>query len=95
MLFRSRGIASTRLLEEVLRRIESAGYHPRSVDLTIVAARPRLGAHLDPIRDAIADLLRLDRGSVNVKASSGNLDGAEGAGRSISALVIATVEGVR
>jgi 2-C-methyl-D-erythritol 4-phosphate cytidylyltransferase/2-C-methyl-D-erythritol 2,4-cyclodiphosphate synthase len=90
-----RGIASTRLLEEVIRRIESAGYRPRSVDLTIVAARPRLGAHLDPIRDAIADLLRLDRGSVNVKASSGNLDGAEGAGRSISALVIATVEALR
>jgi 2-C-methyl-D-erythritol 4-phosphate cytidylyltransferase/2-C-methyl-D-erythritol 2,4-cyclodiphosphate synthase len=90
-----RGIASTRLLEEVIRRIERAGYRPRSVDLTIVAARPRLGDHLDPIRDAIADLLRLDRGSVNVKASSGNLDGAEGAGRSISALVIATVEALR
>ncbi|MEA2629857.1 MAG: 2-C-methyl-D-erythritol 4-phosphate cytidylyltransferase, partial [Chloroflexota bacterium] len=90
-----RGIASTRLLEQVLRRIETAGYRPRSVDLTIVAARPRLGAHLDPIRDAIADLLRLDRGSINVKASSGNLDGAEGAGRSISALVVATVEALR
>jgi 2-C-methyl-D-erythritol 4-phosphate cytidylyltransferase / 2-C-methyl-D-erythritol 2,4-cyclodiphosphate synthase len=90
-----RGVASTVLLEEVLGRVEAAGYRPRSIDLTIVAARPRLGAHLDPIRDAIADRLGLERGAVNVKASSGNLDGAEGAGRSISALVIATVEGVR
>jgi len=38
--------------------------------------------------------LGLDPTAVNVKASSGNLDGAEGAGRSISALAIATVEAV-
>ena len=38
------------------------------------------------MRDRIADLLGLDRAAVNVKASTGNLDGAEGAGRSISAL---------
>ena len=47
------------------------------------------------MRDAIADLLGLDPAAVNVKASSGNLDGAEGAGRSISALVVATVEVLR
>ena len=68
-----------------------AGWYPASVDLTVVAARPRLGAHLDPMRDAIAALLGLEPSAVNVKASSGNLDGAEGAGRSISALVIASV----
>jgi 2-C-methyl-D-erythritol 4-phosphate cytidylyltransferase/2-C-methyl-D-erythritol 2,4-cyclodiphosphate synthase len=65
------------------------------VDLTIVAARPRLGAHLDLMRAAIADLLELDRATVNVKASTGNLDGPEGAGRSISVLAIATVEAAR
>ena len=68
-----------------------AGDRPR-VDLTIVAARPRLGAHLDPMREAIAGLLGLDPDAVNVKASTGNLDGAEGAGRGISALVVATLE---
>jgi 2C-methyl-D-erythritol 2,4-cyclodiphosphate synthase len=44
------------------------------------------------MRSAIARLLDLEPGAVNVKASSGNLDGAEGAGRSISALAIATIE---
>ena len=43
------------------------------------------------MRDAIAALLRLDSEAVNVKASSGNLDGSEGAGRGISALAVATV----
>lgn len=88
------GIASAELVAEVRRRVEAAGWRPATVDLTIVAARPRLASHLDPMRDAIAELLDVDRSAVNVKASTGNLDGSEGAGRSISALAIATVESV-
>ena len=86
-----RGIASTELLAEVRGRVEAAGWRPAAVDLTIVAARPRLAEHLEPMRDAIAALVGLDRDAVNVKASSGNLDGSEGAGRGISALVVATL----
>jgi 2-C-methyl-D-erythritol 4-phosphate cytidylyltransferase/2-C-methyl-D-erythritol 2,4-cyclodiphosphate synthase len=90
-----RGITSTRLLDEVRGRVETAGWRPATVDLTIIAARPRLGDHLDAIRASIARLLDVELDAVNVKASSGNLDGPEGAGRSISALVIATVEVAR
>ena len=39
------------LLDEVRRRVAAAGWRPASVDLTIVAARPRLAAHLDAMRD--------------------------------------------
>ncbi len=89
------GIESTALVAEVRRRVEAAGWRPATVDLTIIAARPRLAAHAEPMRDAIAGLLGVDPSAVNVKASTGNLDGAEGAGRSISALAIATVEAIR
>jgi 2C-methyl-D-erythritol 2,4-cyclodiphosphate synthase len=44
------------------------------------------------LRDAIAGLLDLPSGVVNIKASTGNLDGTEGAGRGMSALVVATIE---
>lgn len=88
------GIASAELLRDVRRRLAANGWRPRSVDLTITAGRPRLGAHLDAMRTAIAGLLELDAGAVNVKASSGNLGGPEGAGRTISALAIAMVEAV-
>jgi 2-C-methyl-D-erythritol 2,4-cyclodiphosphate synthase len=89
------GIASKRLLDEVRRRLDATGWRAASVDLTVIAARPRLSDHLDAMRAAIATLLDLEPAAVNVKASSGNLDGAEGGGRSISALVIATVEASR
>jgi 2-C-methyl-D-erythritol 4-phosphate cytidylyltransferase/2-C-methyl-D-erythritol 2,4-cyclodiphosphate synthase len=86
------GIDSAELVAEVRRRVETAGWRPATIDLTIVGARPRLVGHLDSMGDAIASLLGVERSAVNVKASTGNLDGAEGAGRSMSAFSIATIE---
>jgi 2C-methyl-D-erythritol 2,4-cyclodiphosphate synthase len=64
------------------------------VDLVIIGARPRLGTRLDEMRTAIASTLGVDEAFVNVKASSGNLAGDEGAGRSISARAVAGVRPV-
>jgi 2-C-methyl-D-erythritol 2,4-cyclodiphosphate synthase len=86
-----RGIDSRLLLGEVRRRLEADGWRASTLDATVVGARPRLGAYLDAMRDSIAALLDIERDAVSVKASSGNLDGPEGAGRSISAMVVATV----
>lgn len=86
------GIASAVLLETVIERLGGAGLRPSSVDLVIVAGRPRLGAHLDAMRVRIAALLGVPVERVSVKASTGNLDGSEGAGRSISARAVAVVE---
>jgi 2-C-methyl-D-erythritol 4-phosphate cytidylyltransferase / 2-C-methyl-D-erythritol 2,4-cyclodiphosphate synthase len=86
-----RGVASAELLAVVIAKLESNGWRPASVDLTIVGARPRLSDHLPAMRVAIAALLGLDASAVSVKASSGNLSGDEGAGRSIAARAIAAV----
>ena len=86
-----RGVASTELLAEVTARLGAVGLAPVSVDVTVIGARPKLGARLDAMRDAIARLLGLEPAAVNVKASTGNLSGDEGAGRSISARAVATV----
>jgi 2-C-methyl-D-erythritol 2,4-cyclodiphosphate synthase len=72
-------------------RVAAAGYRPAGVDLTIVAARPRLAPLLDSMADSIASLLDVPRDQVNVKASTGNLDGMEGAGRGIAAHAVATL----
>jgi 2-C-methyl-D-erythritol 4-phosphate cytidylyltransferase/2-C-methyl-D-erythritol 2,4-cyclodiphosphate synthase len=90
-----RGIASTELLRAVCLRLAEAGWRPASIDVTVIAARPRLADRLEAMAAAIAGVLGLDRSSVNVKASTGNLDGADGAGRSISAVAIAMVTRLR
>jgi len=86
-----RGIDSRTLLAMVVDRLAAAGWRPSQVDITIVGARPRLGSRLDEMSKAIAALLGLDAGRVNVKASTGNLDGATGAGRAIAAQALATI----
>ena len=90
-----RGIASDRLLTEVIGRVRAGGLAVTSIDLTIVGARPRLAARLDAIGDRIAELVGLPADRVSVKASTGNLEGMEGAGLGIAAEAIATVAPAR
>ena len=86
------GVASEDLLREVVARLAASGLRPASADVVIIGARPKLGARLDAMRDAIARLLGLPANAVNVKASTGNLAGDDGAGRSMSARAVATLE---
>lgn len=90
-----RGIASGELVGEVVRRLAARGLHTLRVDITIVAARPRLEARLDEMRDRVASLIGVGRDAVSVKASTGNLAGLEGTGRGISAQAIAVVGPIR
>jgi 2-C-methyl-D-erythritol 2,4-cyclodiphosphate synthase len=88
----TRGIDSGLLLADVLSRLASRGLRPAAVDVTIVGARPRLGGpRLESMSQRLAGLLGVDRRSVSVKASSGNLAGDEGAGRVISASCLVRV----
>jgi len=85
------GIAGGELVAECLGRVRAAGFRPLSVDVTIIGARPRLAARLPEMRDAIAGHLSLPADRVNVKASTGNLAGWDGAGRGITARAVAVL----
>jgi 2-C-methyl-D-erythritol 2,4-cyclodiphosphate synthase len=85
------GVASSDLLRAVVGHLAEAGWRPATLDLTIVAARPRLAGHLDAMRAVLAAQLDIRPERVSVKASTGNLSGEDGAGRSISALAVATI----
>src|SRR5207247_8389383 len=64
------GVAGASLLAGVVDLLHGAGYEPRDLDLTIVGARPHLGAErLEAMRIAIASFLGLDVARVGVKAS--------------------------
>jgi 2-C-methyl-D-erythritol 4-phosphate cytidylyltransferase / 2-C-methyl-D-erythritol 2,4-cyclodiphosphate synthase len=85
------GISSRELLATCAERVRAAGFAPASIDLTVVASRPRLAGRLDEMAAAVAELVGLPAGRVNVKASTGNLAGFEGAGRGIGARAVAVV----
>ena len=88
-------MASGDLLARAIGLVGEAGWLVAAVDVTITGARPRLGSHLDAVRVRVAELLGLAASHVSIKASTGNLQGHEGAGRTIAAAAIATLRRTR
>ncbi len=85
-------IDSAELLRRVGRLVASRGLRVQNVDATIIAERPRLGAHLDAMRDALALALGIEPRQVNVKATTNEGLGAIGAGEAIAALAVALLD---
>ena len=86
------GIGSAEMLAKGLGLLDAAGWRPASVGVSLVGARPRLGAaRLEQMRQRIAELVGVEPDDVSVTASTGNLSGAEGSGRAISATALVTV----
>jgi len=85
------GMDSRLMLASVAERVRAAGWRPANVDVTIVAARPRLASLLPAMGEIIAAAMGVDVAAVNVKASTGNLIGPEGMGRSVSASAVVMV----
>jgi len=79
------------LLETALARVREAGLMPVHVDTTVMMERPKLGPFRPAIRERLADVLGLDEGAVNVKATTGEGMGFVGRGDGVAALAVATV----
>lgn len=82
------GADSTVLLAEAVRRVRAQGYAIVNIDSTVIAQAPRLAPHVDAMRAAIARVLALEVGQVNVKAKTAEKLGPVGEGRSIEARAI-------
>ena len=83
------GIASSELLREAVAQAAQSGWWVESAQVSLVGARPKLGGQrLDAMRQKVAELLALSPESVAISASTGNLNGAEGAGRVMSATAL-------
>jgi 2-C-methyl-D-erythritol 2,4-cyclodiphosphate synthase len=83
------GAASGELLREIGSKVREAGYVVASIDATVVAEAPRLGAHVPAMRQAIARGLGIAVESVSVKAKTNDGLDAIGAGEAIAAFAVA------
>jgi 2-C-methyl-D-erythritol 4-phosphate cytidylyltransferase / 2-C-methyl-D-erythritol 2,4-cyclodiphosphate synthase len=85
------GADSSVFVLEALRLVRAREGEVSNIDVTIVAEKPRLGAHKETIRDSIAAILDLPVGQINVKATTTDHLGFIGRGEGLCALAIATV----
>lgn len=78
------GADSRRLLEDVRRRVTTAGFETVNADLIIHAQEPKLGPVKAQIRDSVAELLALPPTAVGVKATTNEGLDAIGRGEAIA-----------
>jgi 2-C-methyl-D-erythritol 2,4-cyclodiphosphate synthase len=89
---RWRDADSTRFVAEAKRMLDSMGAEIANIDVTIIAQQPKLAPHRDAMVASIMKMLTLERGRVNVKATTTDHLGFIGRGEGICAMAIAAVE---
>lgn len=67
---RFKGADSRLLLQAVVDMAEADGWRVSNLDCTIQAQAPKMAPHIDAMRSAIAQTLRVSEGQVNVKATT-------------------------
>ncbi len=82
------GADSRELLREVVRLVTSRGFGVANCDLTLIAEAPRIAEHREAMVASIAADLGVDRGRVNVKATTAEGLGALGRAEGVAAHAI-------
>jgi 2-C-methyl-D-erythritol 2,4-cyclodiphosphate synthase len=85
------GIASQKLLNKTFQMITRRGFVVSNVDATILAEAPKMAPYSDSIRDNIAKALNVDRGRINIKATTAEGLGLIGTGAAIAAYCVVTI----
>ena len=86
------GAPGQKLLRRTVALVRDRGWVAVNADLTIIAERPRIGPHIDAMREGIAAELDLDRRAVNVKATTHEGIGGIGRGEGIAAHAVVLLE---
>jgi len=86
-----KGISSLKLLEKVRTIVHTKGYRVCHIDSVVVAEEPKIGPFVEKMREKISSALQLERGSINIKASTNEGLGAIGRGEGIASYAVATL----
>ena len=87
-----RNIRSTILLKRVMVKVWEKGFHLLNIDATIVAQKPKLSEFISRMVKEIADILEIDSGRINVKATTTEGLGFAGREEGIAAYAVALIE---
>lgn len=90
-----KGISSMILLQNVMNLLTEAGYMVNNIDVTVVAQRPKLAGYIPQMETNLAQALHIAEEAVNIKATTTEKLGFEGAGAGISAYAVCSIEKVK
>lgn len=88
-----KGISSLELLRKVGTMVKEKGFTVSNIDITVIAQEPKLSGYISQMSENIARTLEIDRGKINIKATTTEGLGFVGKGEGIAAHAVALVEG--
>jgi 2-C-methyl-D-erythritol 2,4-cyclodiphosphate synthase len=85
---RYKGIASTKMLEKVLRMMRQRRFRLVNVDVTLVAQQPKLAPYYTAMRKNMARQFRVAENKVSIKATTTEKLGWAGQGKGMAATAV-------
>lgn len=85
-------INSLLLLDNIKRKLETAGYKLINIDCTVVAQAPKLSGHIESMEKRLAEVLKIQQKFINIKATTTEGLGFTGSGEGIAAYAVALIE---
>ena len=89
---RYKGISSLILLRKVCNLIQNHGFEVVNIDATVVMQSPKIAGYIDTMISNIAEILGVEQGRVNVKATTEERLGFSGREEGVSAHAVASVK---
>lgn len=83
--------SSIDLLNKAFLKVAEAGFRFVHADVTVILEQPKLGPHLDAMKERLAEALLADSANVSVKAKTNEGMGWIGRGEGIAVMAVATL----
>ena len=83
------GVSSIELLRTIVDLVRSRGFMVVNLDVVIVAERPKIGPHVDRIREAVASAVGIEPDAVSIKGKTNEGVDATGRGEAIATHAVA------
>lgn len=88
-----KGISSMKLLEHVGALLTEKGYVIDNIDATVIAQKPKLRPYIEQMEQNVAGVLGIEKGQINIKATTEEGLGFTGTEQGISAQAICLLSG--
>ena len=85
---RYKGIASTKMLEKVLRMMRQRRFKLVNVDVTLVAQQPKLAPYYSAVKKNMARQFRVAENKISIKATTTENLGWVGQGKGMAATAV-------
>jgi len=91
----NKNLSSIVILEKTLSLLGHKKLQPRNVDLVIICEQPKITPHVPVMKEALSELLKIEKGDIAIKATTAEGMGVIGQGNGIAVYAIASLMEVR